>query len=162
MFLHRLLLFTTATLIVTTTATSTFAAAATATTSTNATATQLAALAQFQANLPECAGKCLAIGVKEQGCAATDVDCQCSNLEAIIKTTSPCLVKAGCDLDEISDTATLVAQLCAEQISALLASQSAAAAAAAATETTGAATLLPQNIVWAGAAAVIVVVVAAL
>ncbi|KAF7547289.1 hypothetical protein G7Z17_g7834 [Cylindrodendrum hubeiense] len=144
MILHRLLLFFTTTALVATTA----------------AATDLAALAQFQANLPKCAVKCLAAGVKEHGCESTDVDCQCTHLEAIIQTTSPCLVKAGCDLDEISDTANLVATLCASQIANLTASQTTTAAEAA--KSTGAAALLPQNLAWAGAAAAMAVAAAAL
>ncbi|KAH7011499.1 hypothetical protein EDB80DRAFT_837410 [Ilyonectria destructans] len=145
MILHRVLLFTATTLLATAAATN---------------ATDLAALAQFQASLPKCAVKCLAIGAKEHGCETTDVECQCSQLESIIKTTSPCLVKAGCDLDEISDTANLVAKLCASQIANLIATQTTAATKA--TASTGAANILPQNLAWAGTVAVLAVVAAAL
>ncbi|KAK7403221.1 hypothetical protein QQX98_011041 [Neonectria punicea] len=122
--------------------------------------TALADLAQFQANLPKCAVKCVAAGAKEHGCAVTDFNCQCSHLEAIIQTTSPCLVKAGCSLDDLSETANLVADLCAEQISNITASQTTTAVGA--TATIGAAAHLPHNIAWTGTAAAMAIAVAVL
>ncbi|KAK7431761.1 hypothetical protein QQZ08_001701 [Neonectria magnoliae] len=122
--------------------------------------TALADLAQFQANLPKCAVKCVAAGAKEHGCAVTDFDCQCSHLEAIIQTTSPCLVKAGCELGDLSDTANLVADLCAEQISNITVSQTTTAVGA--TATLGAAAHLPRNIAWAGSVAAMAMAVAVL
>ncbi|KPM39047.1 hypothetical protein AK830_g7524 [Neonectria ditissima] len=123
--------------------------------------TALADLASFRANLPKCAVKCLAAGAKEHGCAVTDFECQCSHLEAIINTTSPCLVNAGCKLDDISDTANLVADLCAEQISNITASQTTTAAVKA-TSTLSAAAQIPQSIAWTGAMAVLAIAAAVL
>lgn len=59
-------------------------------------------VAELQNNLPKCAGACLATGAKQQGCTVLDIDCQCNHLQAIINSTSPCLVQAGCTLDDIS------------------------------------------------------------
>lgn len=61
-------------------------------------------LATLQKELPKCSLVCLAEGVQSNGCGIMDFACQCSKLQAIIKTVSPCLVKAGCDLENITGT----------------------------------------------------------
>lgn len=87
-------------------------------------------ISELQAKLPECSIQCLAEGAATHDCGVTDLECQCSKQEAITKTVSPCFVKAGCDLEDITgmfsssfmsrvslmfsctDTASVVNQLC--------------------------------------------------
>lgn len=61
-------------------------------------------LASLQKLLPECSLLCLADGVMKHNCTLDDFECQCNNIEPIIKTVSPCLVKAGCTLQNITST----------------------------------------------------------
>lgn len=57
----------------------------------------------LQAQLPECALGCLIQGADEFGCQATDLTCQCTQLEEMTKVVAPCLVNVGgCGLEEIS------------------------------------------------------------
>ncbi|KAH6891431.1 hypothetical protein B0T10DRAFT_312213 [Thelonectria olida] len=126
--------------------------ATTALLATTAIAADAADVVEFQQNLPKCAGKCLATGAKEQGCTVIDIDCQCNHLQAIINSTSPCLVQAGCTLDDISDTAEAVAKVCADQIASLTAQKSTPAA-----TPTGAASRLPQSLALASIVAAMAV-----
>ncbi|KAI5467190.1 hypothetical protein BGZ63DRAFT_398790 [Mariannaea sp. PMI_226] len=130
-----------------------------------ATATLLATAvvadtSDVQSELPKCAVKCLAVGAKGVGCSVIDTDCQCNHLESIIKSTSPCLVKAGCDLQEISDMALFVGKICSNQIANLTSSSSSTTTPS--PMPTGAANSLPKNIAWTGAAAAMAAVVAVL
>lgn len=67
-------------------------------------ATRTAALdpASLRERLPKCSLLCLADGVTRHNCSLADVECQCDNIEPIIKTVAPCLVQAGCDLQNIT------------------------------------------------------------
>lgn len=59
-------------------------------------------LLELQKKLPPCSLPCLIQGVSDNGCSIDDFACQCSKLEKIIKTVAPCLVKAGCGLENIT------------------------------------------------------------
>lgn len=59
-------------------------------------------LAELMDKLPKCSIECLTSALSEQGCSLTDVQCACSNVQAIVESASPCLIIAGCDLDELS------------------------------------------------------------
>lgn len=63
-------------------------------------------LASLQKLLPECSLLCLADGVAKHNCSLVDFECQCNKIEPIIKTVAPCLVRAGCDLQNITSTFT--------------------------------------------------------
>jgi hypothetical protein len=62
--------------------------------------------------LPKCAIDCVLAGISANGCALDDFACQCSKLGEMTKTVSPCLVNAGCDLNELADTVSDVADAC--------------------------------------------------
>ena len=59
-------------------------------------------LADLESQLPSCALLCLAQGVTAHNCQIDDFVCQCTRIEPIIKTVSPCLAKAGCSLENIT------------------------------------------------------------
>ncbi|KAG9249917.1 uncharacterized protein F5Z01DRAFT_434545 [Emericellopsis atlantica] len=86
------------------------AAAARATTTTD--------LKALQEKLPPCSLSCIVKGVEQFGCAITDLECQCRNIEALTAEVSPCLVSDGCSFEEITDTAAAVAGICADIIAA--------------------------------------------
>ncbi|KAL6857651.1 hypothetical protein ACO1O0_005092 [Amphichorda felina] len=80
-----------------------------------AIATTSSDILKLQAQLPECSVQCIAEVAAEFDCSVTDISCQCSQVEAITKEVAPCLVKKGkCSFEEITDTATAVADICAE------------------------------------------------
>ncbi|POR37232.1 Uncharacterized protein TPAR_02563 [Tolypocladium paradoxum] len=61
-------------------------------------------LAALQKEMPKCSLACLGDAVQSNGCSVMDFACQCSKLEAIMKTVAPCVVKARCDLENITGT----------------------------------------------------------
>ncbi|KAJ6440253.1 CFEM domain-containing protein [Purpureocillium lavendulum] len=73
-------------------------------------------LLELQKKLPECSIVCLAQGVANNSCSLDDFACQCHKLERIIKTVAPCLVKAGCDLENITSTASIVFDVCEHDV----------------------------------------------
>lgn len=54
--------------------------------------------------LPKCSLECVLKGATSQGCEITDLSCQCSHLEALSRTVAPCLVHAGCSLEDLIST----------------------------------------------------------
>ncbi|KAL7795970.1 cell wall protein [Trichoderma ceciliae] len=62
--------------------------------------------------LPPCSLECIVNGVTQDGCALGDLACGCSKINDLTKTVSPCLAKAGCTLDEMTQAASTVVQLC--------------------------------------------------
>jgi hypothetical protein len=58
-------------------------------------------IATILSQLPKCAVKCLVEGASEHGCAPTDYVCQCSKTAEITRTVSPCMIRAGCDLEDL-------------------------------------------------------------
>ncbi|CAG9992633.1 unnamed protein product [Clonostachys byssicola] len=73
-------------------------------------------LLKIQAKLPKCSVGCIASGATALGCNITDFECQCNNYEAIKDETAPCMVKAGCNLTEISTASSVVTDLCFNQL----------------------------------------------
>ncbi|KJZ76897.1 hypothetical protein HIM_03774 [Hirsutella minnesotensis 3608] len=59
-------------------------------------------LASLQKQLPPCSVACLAQSVQDHGCSIADFACSCAHLDPIMKTIGPCLVKAGCTLDNMT------------------------------------------------------------
>lgn len=51
--------------------------------------------------VPKCALGCAMAGPGQAGCGVLDADCICSRLPNISALGAPCMVKAGCNLDEI-------------------------------------------------------------
>ncbi|PTB40960.1 hypothetical protein M441DRAFT_415421 [Trichoderma asperellum CBS 433.97] len=62
--------------------------------------------------LPPCSLNCIVEGVTQDGCAISDLACGCSKINELTKTVSPCMAKAGCTLDEMTQAASAVVQLC--------------------------------------------------
>ncbi|KAM0485353.1 hypothetical protein ACHAPX_001339 [Trichoderma viride] len=62
--------------------------------------------------LPPCSLNCIIDGVTNDGCAVSDLACGCSKINDLTKTVSPCMAKAGCTLDEMTQAAGAVVQLC--------------------------------------------------
>ncbi|KAL6905003.1 hypothetical protein GGI43DRAFT_381394 [Trichoderma evansii] len=62
--------------------------------------------------LPPCSLNCIIEGVTQDGCAITNLTCGCSKINDLTKTVSPCMAKAGCTLDEMTQAAGAVVQLC--------------------------------------------------
>lgn len=58
--------------------------------------------AEILASMPECALECVVEGVADNGCSLTDLPCQCEKLTEMKTTMAPCLVRAGCDLGELT------------------------------------------------------------
>lgn len=51
---------------------------------------------------PKCALDCVTAGSKEVGCGVLDLTCECSKFEQLTKIVTPCLVHAGCKLEEVT------------------------------------------------------------
>ncbi|VUC27520.1 unnamed protein product [Clonostachys rosea] len=83
---------------------------------TGAAAASVDDLLTIQAKLPKCSISCIASGAKALGCNVTDFECQCENYEAIKDETAPCMVKAGCNLTEITTVSSVVTDLCFNQL----------------------------------------------
>ncbi|KAL6864016.1 cell wall protein [Trichoderma novae-zelandiae] len=95
-------------------------------------------------SLPPCSINCIVDGVTKDGCSLTDLACGCSKLNELTKIVSPCLAKAGCTLEQMTQTASTVAQFCesagllVNETSSDTAPTTTTAAAPAATTTSGA------------------------
>lgn len=59
---------------------------------------------EFQKQLPACSLVCLAQHILAHGCELDAFACQCARIEPIIRTASPCMVRAGCDLQSLTGT----------------------------------------------------------
>ncbi|KAM0249503.1 hypothetical protein ACHAQJ_009051 [Trichoderma viride] len=62
--------------------------------------------------LPPCSLECIINGVTQDGCSPDDLACGCSKINELTKTVSPCMAKANCTLDEMTQAASEVVQLC--------------------------------------------------
>jgi hypothetical protein len=51
--------------------------------------------------VPKCAIGCAMAGPGQAGCGVLDMDCICARLPNISALGAPCMVKAGCNLDDI-------------------------------------------------------------
>ncbi|TFB07684.1 hypothetical protein CCMA1212_001118 [Trichoderma ghanense] len=63
-------------------------------------------------SLPPCSINCIVDGVTKDGCSLTDLACGCSKINELTEIVSPCLAKAGCTLEQMTQTASHVAQFC--------------------------------------------------
>jgi len=83
-----------------------------------ALSTAAAAASDFQDvvdQFPECSLECIVAGAEKFDCQVTDIECQCGKMEDITAEVAPCMVKAGCGFEDITDVANIVADLCAGQ-----------------------------------------------
>lgn len=51
--------------------------------------------------VPKCALQCAMAGPGQAGCGLLDMDCICARLPNISALGAPCMVKAGCKIDDI-------------------------------------------------------------
>lgn len=51
--------------------------------------------------VPKCALGCAVAGPGQAGCGLLDMDCICARLPNISALGAPCMVKAGCKIDDI-------------------------------------------------------------
>ncbi|UNI20873.1 hypothetical protein JDV02_006922 [Purpureocillium takamizusanense] len=115
-------------------------------------------LLDLQKKLPPCSLVCLAQGVSDNHCSLDDFACQCSKLEKIIKTVAPCLVKAGCGLENITATASIVFDVCEHDVPdnvTLESSTNTAPAGAKATSGAVTTTMITHGAGWAAVAAIV-------
>ncbi|PTB68584.1 cell wall protein [Trichoderma citrinoviride] len=63
-------------------------------------------------SLPPCSINCIVDGVTKDGCSLTDLACGCSKINELTKIVSPCMATAGCTLEQMTQTASTVAQFC--------------------------------------------------
>ncbi|UPL01016.1 hypothetical protein LCI18_011950 [Fusarium solani-melongenae] len=113
-------------------------------------------LTELMDQLPKCSIECLTNALSEQGCSLTDVQCACSNVQAIVESASPCLIIAGCALDELSKASTSVAEICSGQITGTptpAASSAPTSTAADTVETNGQPSTFGKGSMWTGALA---------
>ncbi|KAM5352576.1 hypothetical protein ACJ41O_005298 [Fusarium nematophilum] len=123
-----------------------------------ASAAAIDSLSGLTDQLPECAIQCLVTAVTDQGCAITDVTCQCSNLQGIIESASPCLVQAGCAIDDLSNASSKVADFCATQVTGTPASGPSATPTPVETPVmAGGPSNFRQGSMWSGAVAAVAV-----
>ncbi|KAM0432380.1 hypothetical protein ACHAPT_004923 [Fusarium lateritium] len=113
----------------------------------------LDSLSELMDKLPKCSIECLTNALSEHGCSLTDVQCACSNIQGIVESASPCLVLAGCELDELSKASSSVADICDGQITTPAAAPSPTSSAADTVETNGQPSTFRQGSIWAGAIA---------
>lgn len=59
-------------------------------------------IGQILQKFPKCALDCVTAGAKEVGCGILDLTCECSKFEQLTKIVTPCLVHAGCKLEEVT------------------------------------------------------------
>lgn len=58
-------------------------------------------LADIQARLPICSLQCLLTSATEFNCRIDDIACQCENAAGIEESVTPCLLEAGCTMEEL-------------------------------------------------------------
>ncbi|KAM6483429.1 hypothetical protein HDV62DRAFT_327852 [Trichoderma sp. SZMC 28011] len=63
-------------------------------------------------SLPKCSINCIVDGVAQDGCTLTDLSCGCSKINELTKIVSPCLAKANCSLEDMTQAASTVVQFC--------------------------------------------------
>ncbi|ODA80664.1 hypothetical protein RJ55_03623 [Drechmeria coniospora] len=73
-------------------------------------------LCSIQRKLPACSVRCLLESARGNGCGVGDFACQCGTLPSTIKTVAPCLVRAGCELEDIAVTAKVVVEFCQNNV----------------------------------------------
>ncbi|EHK25612.1 uncharacterized protein TRIVIDRAFT_19266 [Trichoderma virens Gv29-8] len=63
-------------------------------------------------SLPPCSINCIVDGVAKDGCNLSDLSCGCSKINELTKIVSPCLAKANCTLQDMTEAASTVVQFC--------------------------------------------------
>ncbi|KEY72043.1 hypothetical protein S7711_10333 [Stachybotrys chartarum IBT 7711] len=72
-------------------------------------------LADIQARLPVCSLQCLLTSATEFNCRIDDIACQCENAAGIEESVTPCLLQAGCTMEELETVRSVSVELCQGQ-----------------------------------------------
>ncbi|PHH81782.1 hypothetical protein CDD82_7888 [Ophiocordyceps australis] len=73
-------------------------------------------IAALRQELPSCSLPCIVSSVQGSGCAITDLPCLCVQVEPLLAVLAPCLVKAGCRLENITETAQVLLGVCQREV----------------------------------------------
>lgn len=60
-----------------------------------------AAFKQAFDGMPKCAQFCIKNNTAQVGCNMTDLACQCSHLRPLIVEVAPCMIKEGCEMEQM-------------------------------------------------------------
>ncbi|KAL7933317.1 hypothetical protein V8C35DRAFT_305517 [Trichoderma chlorosporum] len=63
-------------------------------------------------SLPKCSIDCIVSGVTQDGCTLSDFSCGCSKINELTTIVSPCLAKANCTLEDMTQAASTVVHFC--------------------------------------------------
>ncbi|OAA58165.1 Extracellular membrane protein, CFEM domain protein [Cordyceps fumosorosea ARSEF 2679] len=69
-------------------------------------------LTAITAEVPQCALQCAVAGPGQAGCGLLDSECICARLPEISALGAPCMVKAGCKIDDIMKTGSIIVGEC--------------------------------------------------
>ncbi|KAJ3495383.1 hypothetical protein NLG97_g3441 [Lecanicillium saksenae] len=65
--------------------------------------------------VPKCAIQCAMAGPGKAGCGLLDMECICARLPNISALGAPCMVEAGCKLDDIMKTGIVIVGECEKE-----------------------------------------------
>ncbi|KAM3497976.1 hypothetical protein MY10362_008690 [Beauveria mimosiformis] len=65
--------------------------------------------------VPKCAIQCAVAGPGQAGCGLLDMDCICARLPNISALGAPCMVEAGCKIDDIMKTGSVIVGECEKE-----------------------------------------------
>ena len=68
----------------------------------SAATTEAANFTEVASQLPECSLECIQKAAEKFDCQVVDLECQCGKMEEITDEVSPCMVTAGCGMEEIT------------------------------------------------------------
>ncbi|TQV91238.1 CFEMdomain-containing protein [Cordyceps javanica] len=72
-------------------------------------------LTAITAEVPACAIQCAVAGPVQAGCGLLDSECICARLPNISALGAPCMVKAGCKIDDIMKTGSIIVGECEKE-----------------------------------------------
>ncbi|PHH62973.1 hypothetical protein CDD81_6398 [Ophiocordyceps australis] len=73
-------------------------------------------IAALRQQLPVCSFSCIVSSVQGSGCAVTDLSCLCARVEPLLAVVAPCLVKAGCALQNVTETVQVLLSVCQREV----------------------------------------------
>ncbi|ATY67362.1 Extracellular membrane CFEM domain [Cordyceps militaris] len=72
-------------------------------------------LTAITAQVPPCAIQCAVAGPGQAGCGLLDSECICARLPNISALGAPCMVQAGCKIDDIMKTGSIIVGECEKE-----------------------------------------------
>lgn len=72
---------------------------------------EAAHIQQILESMPKCATACLKNSTAHVGCNMTDIECQCGKLRPLVVDIAPCMIKLGCDMQQMISRFILVSCL---------------------------------------------------